>query len=173
MRALLLNADYTPLKIISRNRAVTLVVMDEAEIIEAGPGAIRSPSLSIPVPDVVRLNHFVRVPYRAKIPLTNHAVLHRDNHQCGYCTKRRGITIDHIVPRSRGGKHEWTNVIACCGRCNHKKADRLLTEIGWETRFAPYMPGGNFWLVLGLTLNESWRPYLNIEEGVTSVRWEQ
>lgn len=161
MRVLLLNVSYEPLKIISRNRAITLVVMGEATIEAAGEGMIRSPSLSIPVPEVVRLNHFVRVPYRAKIPLTNHAVLHRDKHQCGYCVKRKGVTIDHIVPRSRGGKHEWTNVVACCGRCNHKKADRLLSEIGWEVRLPIYMPSGDFWLVLGLEVNPSWHPYLD------------
>lgn len=160
MRVLLLNASYEPLKVISRNRAVVLVVNGEADIVEAGEGLIRSPSMSIPVPDVIRLRKFVRVPYRAKIPLTNHAVLQRDKHECAYCNKRKGTTIDHVVPRSRGGQHLWTNVVACCGRCNHKKNDRLLSEIGWSLKFDPYMPKGSFWLVLGMQTRESWEPYL-------------
>jgi 5-methylcytosine-specific restriction endonuclease McrA len=162
MRCLLINADYTPLKIISRNRAVILVVAGDADIVEAGEGFIRSPSLSIPTPDVIKLKHFVRVPYRARIPLTNAAVMHRDNRECAYCTKRKGNTVDHIVPRSRGGKHEWTNVVACCARCNHVKSDRLLKEIGWTLRFEPYMPTGTFWLILGMQTRESWEPYLAI-----------
>lgn len=160
MRVLLLNASYEPLKIVSRNRAVTLLVMEEADLVEAGEGLIRSPSISIPAPSVIRLRHFVQVPYRAKIPLTNRAVLIRDNHECAYCLKRRGTTIDHVLPRSRGGQHEWTNVVACCGRCNHKKADRLLSEVGWELRFTPYMPSGTFWMRLGHIIHPAWEPYL-------------
>ena len=92
---------------------------------------MHSERLAVPVPTVVRLAHFVRVPYRREVPLTRRAVLDRDAHDCVYCGTRAD-TIDHVRPRSRGGAHVWTNVVAACARCNHRKGDRLLSELGWH-----------------------------------------
>ena len=109
--ALVLNATYEPLCVVPLRRAVVLVLAEKAVIVEAGDEVMHSERTSIPVPTVVRLSHFVRVPYRREVPLTRRAVLDRDSHQCVYCGNRAD-TIDHVRPRSRGGEHVWTNVVA-------------------------------------------------------------
>lgn len=163
MPTLLLNASYEPLRVISSQRAVVLVLQDKAEILEEGSDAYHSATASVPVPEVIRLKRFVQVPFRARIPLSNAAVLRRDNHECCYCTARKGTTVDHIVPRALGGKHEWTNVVAACRHCNGLKADKTLAQLGWEMRFQPYMPTGTMWLLLGLReTSEAWVPYLDV-----------
>lgn len=164
MTVLLLNATHEPLRFISLKRAVVLVLQEKAEILEEEPDRlVRAAKISLPAPKVIRLTRFVQIPYRARIPLTGHAVMVRDNHKCAYCTKRKGTTVDHVQPRSRGGKHEWTNVVAACSPCNAKKADKLLSEIGWELQFKPFVPKGTFWLVLGVgEVDPIWEPYLAV-----------
>lgn len=159
MSTLLLNATYEPLRVISWQRAVCMVMQDMAEIVERGDGEVRSPSVSVPMPDVVRLTRFVKVPYRARIPLNTRNVLARDRHICGYC-EARAKTMDHIVPRSRGGLHRWENVVAACHRCNNDKDDKLLSELGWELNFEPFVPRGELMVVFGTAPKESWVPYL-------------
>lgn len=167
MSTLLLNATFEPLRVISWQRAVCLVMQDMAEIVEHGDGEIRSPSVSVPMPDVVRLTRFVKVPYRARIPLNTRNVLARDRHRCAYCDKRRGATMDHIVPRSRGGAHRWENVVASCRKCNNTKDDKLLSELAphwpegrWDLRFEPTVPKGDLIVAWGVAPKESWVPYL-------------
>ena len=84
---------------------------------------------------MIRLANYVRVPYRGRVPLTRAGLMHRDRYRCAYCGGR-AETIDHVVPRSRGGPHSWTNCVACCAKCNHRKADKLLSELGWRLRFS-------------------------------------
>ena len=103
---------------------------------------MHSERLAVPVPTVVRLARFVRVPYRREVPLTRRAVLDRDAHTCVYCGGRAD-TIDHVRPRSRGGAHIWTNVVAACARCNHRKGDRLLSELGWHLPAPPVAAAGD------------------------------
>lgn len=159
MSTLLLNATYEPLRVISWQRAVVMVMQDMAEIIEHGDGEVRSPSVSVPMPDVVRLTRFVKVPYRARIPLNTRNVLSRDRHVCGYC-EQRAKTMDHIQPRSRGGAHRWENVVAACINCNNTKDDMLLSEIGWELKITPTVPKGDLMVVFGTVPKQSWVPYL-------------
>ena len=82
---------------------------------------------------MIRLRNYVRVPYRARVPMTRAALMHRDRFRCAYCGDK-AETIDHVVPRSRGGGHSWENCVACCAPCNHRKADKLLSELGWTLR---------------------------------------
>ena len=113
---------------------------------------------------VIRLRTFVRVPYRARIPMTRAALMHRDRFRCGYCGGKAD-TIDHVLPRSRGGGHGWDNCVACCASCNHRKADRLLSEIGWTLRTEPRPPQGRHWRLLS-TLKEvdpMWSRYLDLD----------
>ena len=133
--ALVLNATYEPLCVVPLRRAVVLVLAEKAVVVEAGQTVMHSERLAVAVPTVVRLSRFVRVPYRREVPLTRRAVLDRDAHSCVYCNGRAD-TIDHVRPRSRGGQHVWTNVVAACARCNHRKGDRLLTEMGWHLAYA-------------------------------------
>ncbi|MDQ1742630.1 MAG: hypothetical protein QOE23_969 [Pseudonocardiales bacterium] len=141
--ALVLNATYEPLCVVPLRRAV-----------------LHSARLVIEAPTVVRLSRFVRVPYRSRVPLTRRAVMHRDGLRCAYC-QRRADTIDHVVPRSRGGKHEWVNVVAACATCNHRKADRLLAELGWSLPFTPREPAGYAGFTVGYVREPAWEPYLD------------
>lgn len=159
---LLLNAGYEPLRVISARRAVVMVLDEKAEVLEEGADPFRSETQWLTAPDVIRLRRFVQVPFRARIPLSNRAVLERDNHECAYCEARKGTTVDHVRPRSRGGLHRWTNVVAACRRCNEMKADRLLSELPeFVLRWEPYQPTGTRWLLMGLReTNPVWAPYL-------------
>jgi 5-methylcytosine-specific restriction endonuclease McrA len=161
MAVLLLNATFEPLRVITAKRAVVLLLQEKAEVIHEGDDEWRSASLAIKVPQVIRLKYFVQIPFRSKTPLTNAAVLVRDGRTCAYCQKRKATTVDHIVPRSRGGRHEWSNVIAACRPCNARKADKLLSELGWQLPFEPRIPHGSMWLLVGLREpSEVWTPYL-------------
>lgn len=161
--ALLLNASWEPLHVIPMKRAIILILAEKAEIVHPGTEEWHSATQSIPVPSVLRLTHFVKVPFRARIPLNRKAILTRDKGLCQYCFKS-GDTIDHVIPRSRGGTHTWTNVVTACRKCNAKKDDKTLKELRWELARAPYAPKGNFWLVIGLTVvDEAWAPYLGLQ----------
>ena len=136
-RSLLLNASFEPLCVVSSRRAVVLVLKDKAEIVHRNGAEFRSERRTVPVPSVIRLVHFVRVPYRATAPLSRRAVFARDHHRCQYCGSN-AENLDHIVPRSRGGPHTWENVVASCRGCNARKEDRLLSECGMVLRRAPH-----------------------------------
>ena len=129
-RVLLLNASFEPLAIVTAKRAIVLMLSGKAECVEAalGGAAFHSENLTIPAPSVMRLSRYVRVPYRSAVPMTRAGVLRRDSRRCAYCGSRAD-TIDHVVPRSRGGGHSWSNCVAACRNCNSRKADRLLEEL--------------------------------------------
>jgi 5-methylcytosine-specific restriction endonuclease McrA len=167
--ALVLNATYEPLCVVPLCRAVVLVLAEKAVIVESSDDVMHSERLSLPVPTVVRLSRFVRVPYRREVPLTRRAVLERDAHSCVYCG-HRADTIDHVRPRSRGGAHVWTNVVAACARCNHRKGDRLLGEIGWHLAVSPVQPPATVAVVMGWTVREpSWAQYLGFGSADAAV----
>lgn len=122
MGTLLLNASYEPLRVLPEHRAINLVLQDKAEVIVGDDNnMIHAVSFKMPTPSVIRLKYFVKVPYRARLPLTRQSVLTRDNYECQFthCT-RKATTIDHVHPRSRGGKHAWENVAGACSKCNSK-----------------------------------------------------
>ncbi|MGZ4557579.1 MAG: HNH endonuclease, partial [Mycobacteriaceae bacterium] len=120
-RVLLLNATYEPLTALPMRRAVVLLVCEKAVVVDDDPAGVvlHSAATSVQVPSVIRLRTYVRVPYRARIPMTRAALMHRDRFRCAYCGGR-AETIDHVVPRSRGGAHSWENCVACCAHCNHR-----------------------------------------------------
>jgi 5-methylcytosine-specific restriction endonuclease McrA len=157
-RSLVLNATYEPLAVVAARRAVVLVLKDKAEIIESNGLVFRSQWLTIPAPSVVRLNYFVRVPFRARASLTRRAVFARDNWSCQYCGGT-AENVDHVIPRSRGGTHTWENVVASCRHCNARKENRLHDEVGLRLRRRPYAPRDGLRLSLG-RLEPEWEPYL-------------
>lgn len=166
---LVLNASYEPLCVVPMRRAVVLLLAEKAVLVEASSEVMRSAFSEVPIPHVVRLCRYVRVPYRRQIPLTRRAVLARDAHRCVYCTVRAD-TIDHVIPRSRGGRNEWTNVVAACARCNHRKGDRLLSEIGWSLPRPPSQPSATVALVLGWAKRDpSWDRYLGFDPALVTV----
>lgn len=162
-RVLLLNTTFEPLTALPLRRAVVLVVCGKAEVVHGDPNGIElhSATDSVVVPSVIRLATYVRVPYRARVPLTRAGLMHRDRHRCAYCGGR-AETIDHVIPRSRGGEHTWQNCVACCVKCNHRKADKLLSELGWRLRVVPRAPRGMHWRLLAGTVDTDpqWLPYL-------------
>ena len=160
MHALVLNATYEPLCVVSSRRAVVLVLGGKAVPVESGQEELHSERLTMHVPVVVRLTRFVKVPYRAHVPLTRRAVFARDGGRCVYCAAP-ATSLDHVIPRSRGGEHAWDNVVSCCRRCNHAKADRDVVELGWRMHRPPRAPTGPAWRVLGTgRMHPRWRPYL-------------
>ena len=159
--ALVLNASYEPLCVVSARRAAVLVLTAKAVPVAAGDGVLHSERTAMPVPAVVRLARFVKVPYRATVPLTRKAVFARDGGRCVYCGAP-ATSLDHVVPKSRGGPHTWDNVVSACGRCNHVKADRDIAQLGWRLRSKPTAPTGSAWRVVGARrVDPRWRPYLD------------
>ncbi len=162
-RVLLLNASYEPLALVSDRRAVVLVLGGRAEPVAFRPEGpvFHSAQLAVEVPAIVRLLHMVKIPRWARTPpLTRRAVLRRDGGRCAYCSAPAD-TIDHVVPRSRGGRHEWGNVVASCHRDNLAKGDHLLDELGWALPFQPRAPEGHLWRLRHLSeVDPLWAPYL-------------
>ncbi|TNY35977.1 HNH endonuclease [Thermomonospora catenispora] len=163
-QVLLLNASYEPLTTLPLRRAVCLVLRDKAEIVhrDATGAVLHSATMSIDVPSVIRLRRYVRIPYRTRVPLTRAALMRRDNYRCAYCG-RRAETIDHVIPRSRGGTHTWENCVASCSSCNHRKADKLLEELGWVLNVTPAVPRGVHWRLIGAAAENGdpqWAPYM-------------
>jgi 5-methylcytosine-specific restriction endonuclease McrA len=159
-RALVLNASYEPLCVVPIRRAVILVLKEKAEVVHEKGEVLHSERMAFPVPSVIRLIHFVRVPYRARAPLSRRSIFVRDNHRCQYCG-HPAENIDHVVPRSRGGEHVWENVVASCRRCNAQKEDRFLHETHLTLRRAPFAPKETIWVVVAIgTVDPAWEPYL-------------
>jgi len=159
--ALVLNATYEPLCVVSSRRAVVLLLTAKAVAVELGEGELHSERQVVGIPTVVRLTRFVRVPFRAQVPLTRKAVFARDGGRCVYCNAA-ATSLDHVIPKSRGGQHVWENVVSACGRCNHTKADRAVHELGWRLRTVPRAPTGTAWRILGArTPDPRWSPYLS------------
>ena len=161
-RVLLLNVTYEPLTSVGLRRAVCLVLCEKAEIVhESGGQMLHSATVSLATPSVIRLHRYVRIPHRNRVPLTRAALMRRDNYKCAYCS-RHAETIDHVIPRSRGGLHAWENCVASCMRCNHSKGDRLVEELGWTLRNAPDVPHGPHWRLIGAIHDgdPQWAAYL-------------
>lgn len=161
--ALVLNSTYEPLGVVSIRRAVVLVLSGRAIGLEHDEAQLlHSERIVLPAPVVVRLTRFVRVPYRASVPLTRRAVFARDGGRCVYCNAP-ATSLDHVVPKSRGGAHAWENVVSCCRRCNHTKADRAISELGWRLRQVPRAPSGLSWRVVGVgRVLPQWTRYLGV-----------
>ena len=157
--ALVLNATYEPLAVVPARRAIVLVVRDRAETVHAGEHVWHSERTTLPVPSVIRLRRFVRVPYRRRIALTRRAVFLRDAGECQYCGAA-AENLDHVLPRSRGGQHLWENVVAACRSCNARKGDRTPAEAGFSLRTIPGAPRESGWLLVGGAAHPAWRAYL-------------
>lgn len=161
MRTLVLNAGYEPLAVVSFKRALVLVMTAKATVIEHVEGdPVWGTSDVYERPAVILLTRYVRMPQDRRVPVTRRGVLRRDDHRCGYCGKS-ATTIDHVLPRSRGGVDSWENLVACCLRCNNVKGDRTPAEMHWELRTTPCPPHGGHWRVRGAERSDPrWEPYL-------------
>lgn len=143
MRVVVLNAAVELAAVVTVPRAVGYLFLNKAEVLvdRDCPPLHSAGGLTMPVPAVVRLVRYVRLPASARVPgWTRAGLLRRDNHTCGYCGTRRAHTVDHLVPLSRGGRSTWLNTVAACPRCNNRKADRTPEEAGMPLRYAPVEP---------------------------------
>ncbi len=160
VRSLVLNATYEPLSIVSSRRACVLILGGKADSVHATDELVRSERLALQVPSVVRLRYYVRVPFGRRSALSRRGVFARDEHRCQYCGGR-AESIDHVLPRSRGGEHVWENVVACCGTCNSTKRDQLLTDTTMRLARPPFEPPHGSWVHYSISdIPEAWEPYL-------------
>lgn len=149
MRTLVLNAGYEPLAVVSFKRALVLVMNEKATVLQSDEEhPVYATSAAYPRPSVIILTRYVRTPYVRNVPVSRRGVLRRDDHRCAYCGKTAS-TVDHILPRSRGGHDTWENLVACCLRCNNEKSDHTPAEMGWQLLVTPRMPHGLSWTLRG------------------------
>jgi len=159
---LVLNATYEPINVCTVRRAVVLLLKEKAEVLERASWELRGEHTSVPRPVVIRLRAYVRVPrdtHRRKI--TRRAVFARDGWACQYCGTRGSLTVDHVVPRSKGGPSSWDNIVASCAPCNRRKADLMPRQVGMSLRRPPRTPGPQVFIqVASPTIPAAWRQYL-------------
>ena len=146
-----LNASFEPLGIVPLSRALVFLMRERAVIVDAVPGrVVRSAEAEFPFPRVVQFREMIRVPYRyGTVAWSRRGLLQRDNFECAYCGKRAS-TVDHVLPRSRGGRDTWENTVASCLRCNNVKADRTPEEAGMTLRFQPRVVTNRETLVMAI-----------------------
>lgn len=162
-KVLVLNTTYEPLNVCSVRRAVVLLLKDKAEVLEQSGTAIRSEHATFEIPLVIRLSSYVRVPRKpTSARISRRAVFARDHHRCQYCGSDRHLTVDHVVPRSKGGSDTWDNLVTSCAPCNRKKGDRPPHVAGLRLVHAPRPPDPSSFVFLHVDhIHESWRPYLS------------
>jgi 5-methylcytosine-specific restriction endonuclease McrA len=162
-RVLVLNASYEPINVCTVRRAAVLILKNRAEILEEGDWALHAESFTLARPVVIRLLTYVRIPrdvHRRRI--TRRAVFARDRWTCQYCGHERGnLTVDHVVPRSKGGSSTWENIVTCCAPCNRRKGDRLPRQADMMPRRAPKAPSTTIFIhVAAPTIPAAWEQYL-------------
>jgi 5-methylcytosine-specific restriction endonuclease McrA len=161
-RVLVLNATYEPINVCTVRRAVVLLLKEKAELLEQAGWRLHSENSTHPRPVVIRLVSYVKVPrdtHRRKI--TRRAVFARDSWTCQYCGSRSNLTVDHVIPRSKGGSAEWDNIVACCAPCNRRKGDHLPHQANMHPRNPPRAPSPHIFIhVATPTIPPAWRQWL-------------
>jgi len=161
---LMLNVTFEPLHVCNIKRAMTLVLAGKAEIILNGRGVLRSSHAEFEIPSVIKLSYMIKRP-RPQIPLSKREILRRDNHTCQYCgLKSRQLTIDHVIPRHRGGSHTWANLVAACPSCNRAKGGKLLGEFNLGLKHPPSEPSSSAAYRFGIHL-ERYQEWAQFVEG--------
>jgi 5-methylcytosine-specific restriction endonuclease McrA len=160
---LVLNATYEPINVCTVRRAVVLLLKDKAEILEHAEWELHSATRTVPRPMVIRLVSYVRIPrdtHRRKI--TRRAVFARDDWTCQYCGSRSSLTVDHVIPRSKGGASSWDNIVASCAPCNRRKGNALPRQAGMHLQKQPRTPSPHVFIhVASPTIPMAWRQYLS------------
>lgn len=161
-RVLILNQSYEPISVCSAKKALMLMFLTKAELVEQRSSqVVRTVRNNYPFPSVIRLCAYLRVPFR-KIELSRKNILRRDGMRCQYCgTQHPPLTVDHVIPRSRGGNDTWENLTAACIRCNNRKGNRTPEEAGMRLQLPPKKPHHVLFLKHHLgKIDDTWRPYL-------------
>jgi 5-methylcytosine-specific restriction endonuclease McrA len=159
---LVLNATYEPVNVCTVRRAVVLLLKEKAEVVEHADWELHSPSTALARPVVIRLVTYVRIPrdtHRRKI--TRRAVFARDNWTCQYCGARANLTVDHVIPRSKGGPSSWDNIVASCAPCNRRKGNSLPRQAGMQLLKQPRTPHPSVFIhVASPRIPTAWLQYL-------------
>ena len=159
---LVLNANFEPINVCSTRRAIGLILAEKAAMVVNGRGHIHTINQLLPRPSVIRLEHMIHRP-RPRVKLTRREVFRRDNYTCQYCGRRdTTLTVDHILPKHLGGEHIWTNVVAACPGCNHRKGGRRLEEVHMNLLHVPKEPPASAVYLYGRHLDDNgeWGPYI-------------
>jgi 5-methylcytosine-specific restriction endonuclease McrA len=165
--ALILNSGYEPIKVVNWRKAIVLWFQDKVEVLEFHTASVRSARQSFQLPAVMRLKQYIKPYLSLSVRLSRQNIFLRDSHVCQYCHEKfseKRLTIDHVVPLSKGGKHEWTNVVTACSSCNNRKGDKTPDKVGFKLLNRPEKPR---WLpnrdldLEGNRLPSAWRPYLH------------
>ena len=159
---LVLNATFEPINVCTVRRAVVLLLKEKAEVVERSERTLHSAYDSMTRPMVIRLVTYVRIPrdtHRRKI--TRRAVFARDGWMCQYCGSHSNLTVDHVIPRSKGGTSSWENIVASCAPCNRRKGDRLPRQAGMHPKHTPRTPRAEIFIhVASPTIPAAWLQYL-------------
>jgi len=158
-RVLVLNSDYTPLNVTDVRRGFILVSKGKAEIVKEDVNKIITTIGEFVRPLIIRLVNYVKF-RRGVIKVGRRRIFKRDNYQCGYCGSSKNLTIDHIIPRSRGGDNSWKNLVTSCGRCNNDKGDKTPEEAGMKIKTRVYEPT-IFSAVISKDVEEIWNSFKN------------
>ena len=159
---LILNQNYEPMSICNVKKAVILLWLGKAELIEAHDSKrVRSVSYSMPFPSIVRLSVYIHIPYK-KIILSRKNILRRDGHRCQYCGRTDiGLTVDHVIPKAKKGEDTWENLVTACVECNNRKGDHLPEDVHMKLIRRPMKPNHvSFIRHFVGTVDEGWKPYL-------------
>jgi 5-methylcytosine-specific restriction endonuclease McrA len=159
---LILNVNYEPIHVCNTKRALSLVFTAKAEIVLNGRGTIRSSVAEFEIPSVIKLRYMVKRP-RVAITLSKREILRRDDYTCQYCGRKTSqLTVDHIMPRHRGGEHSWTNLVAACPPCNRRKGGHSLELANMQLIRQPFEPSPSAYYRFSrhLTNHQEWKPYI-------------
>ena len=145
-RVLVLNLDHAPVAVVSAQKAIVLILLDKANLISSYEFIkIRTVSQCFDYPAVISLNQYKNIPFRG-VMLNRTNLFRRDKGECQYCGSRRQLTIDHLIPKSKGGKTSWTNLVTACNRCNIQKGDKTPEQVGFSLRKEPFKPSLSYFL---------------------------
>jgi len=159
-KVLLLNNSYEPISVITAKKAVIMYFLDKVDVVKKSKIVINSLYLKFNIPEVIKLKNYIFIKH-SKIPLTRKNILKRDNNTCQYCGKSKSeITIDHVLPKDKGGNDSWNNLVVACKRCNIIKRNYLLKDIDMKLIRKPFEPTKIIYLQNVGKNNKSWHPYL-------------
>ncbi len=161
-RVLVLNLDHYPIAVVPVQKAMVLLLMEKAQLLASYELLeIRTVSRSYAYPSVIRLTHYKHIPYKGVL-LNRANLFRRDRGQCQYCGSAKQLTIDHVIPRSKGGKTSWTNLVTACNRCNVLKGDKTLEQVDMQLRTEPFVPSLSYFLASYAERQAlEWLPYLD------------
>jgi 5-methylcytosine-specific restriction endonuclease McrA len=159
---LVLNANFEPLNVCNTTRAMGLLFVGKAEIVHNGRGVIKTATDTYDCPSVIRLNYMVHRP-RPRVRLSKREIFRRDEYRCQYCGRpTTHLTLDHVLPKHRGGKYEWENLVSACPQCNRHKGHQTPHEAGMQLAHYPEEPTATAEYLYGhyVTQNQEWARYL-------------